>query len=93
MKKVQNARKTVNHPACQAPVVRSVYQAVFTIGRPHHPGVESWLLAPVRLRVLRRVPVLVTLEVVEYRLSLEPVDIRLAGLWRLMVQLAVLRTT
>ena len=41
VKNVQKERKMVNQAACQAPVVRSVYQAVFTIGRPHHPGVES----------------------------------------------------
>ena len=56
----------VNQPACQAPVVRSVYQAVLTMGLPHHPGVESCcVLAPDLLLVLRRVPVLATLEVVE----------------------------
>ena len=65
MKNVQNERKIVNQPACQAPVVRSVYQAVLTRGRPHHPVIELWLRAPVRLRALRRVPVRVTLEVVE----------------------------
>ena len=56
----------VNQPACQAPVVRSVYQAVLTMGRPHHRGVEWWpALPPALLLLLLSVPVLATLDVVE----------------------------
>ena len=63
---VQKERKMVNQPACQAPVVRSVYQAVLTMGRPHHRGVEWWpALPPALLLLLLSVPVLATLEVVE----------------------------
>ena len=40
MTKVQQARKMEKHAACQAPVARSVYQAVLTSGRPHQPGLE-----------------------------------------------------
>ena len=40
MTKVQQARKMENQAACQAPVARSVYQAVLTSGRPHQPGLE-----------------------------------------------------
>ena len=63
---VQNERKMVNQPACQAPVVRSEYQAVLTMGRPHHRGVE-WCpaLPPALLLLLLSVPVLATLDVVE----------------------------
>ena len=63
---VQAERKMVNQPACQAPVVRSVYQAVLTTGLPHHPGTDlAWVLAPDLLLVLLSVPVLARLEVVE----------------------------
>ena len=38
MMKVQNERNNEYSPACQAPVARSVYQAVLTIGFPHQLG-------------------------------------------------------